>query len=206
MTSMEDRIDELTHTSGFNHPQRHFTHEDGSHTIIVMDIDGGDHSNPRDYDGNVATLIQNNSRCIDIDDDVAGLTEARDRFDIPTMERYLAMFRPDIAYYTDYWQAGRDSFGWGYVTHEAMEQHGGDDPKRAFDIEVDLYRQWAEGEVYGAYHLTQGKPIVTYGEHGAYVDDWEVDEDSCWGFLGYDDLKDITLQFTDSPVVTDQWL
>lgn len=183
---------------------RTLRHEDGSVTLIMWDEDG-EYANPRNNDGNVATLIQTNSRCSDIDDDDAGLGEARERFDDAMMRRYLTMFRPDIAYYADYWSAG-DSYGWGYVTRDAMREAGLSanpvDAQEAFDQEVSLYRQWAEGEVYGAIHLTVGAPVVRYGAEGAYVDGYDVEEDSCWGFLGYDDLADIATQFTDSPVVT----
>lgn len=219
-----------------------YRHEDGSITYIVYD-DDGEHANPRECDGNVATLIQENSRCLDIDMDDAGLGEARERFDCygrrgtsahgyahgtkvsldrqAMMARYIAIFRPDIVYYTDWWSAGRDSYGWGYVTteawREAMYPQPPDDdslgaleewldfepsvtPEEVFDSEVDLYNQWANGEVYGAYHVTVGDPIVAYGDHGAYIEDYDTEEDSCWGFLGYDDRKEIAMSFTNSPV------
>ena len=73
-------------------------------------------------------------------------------------------------------------------------------PEEAFKQEVDLYNQWASGEVYGAYHVSVGEPIVVLGEEGAYIDGYKEDEDSCWGFLGYDDRKEIAQHFTDSPV------
>lgn len=227
-----------------------YRHEDGSITYIVYDHDG-EHANPRDYDGNVATLIQENDRCIRIDEDEAGLSEARERFGRygrqgwstwrdPSlsrmhchhdreymMRRYIAMFRPDIVHYVDWWSAG-DSYGWGYVTRadwvKSMyperpyipdDAHGrevadaierfldyepGITPEKAFSDEVDLYRQWAEGEVYGGIHVTADEPIVVLGDHGAYVDGYAESEDSCWGFLGYDDHKEICAHFTDSPI------
>lgn len=228
-----------------------YRHEDGSITYIVPDYDC-EHVNPREDDGNVTTLIQENDRYLDIDEDEAGLREAREHFSgygrhgttAPTwgrgaqsrhdreymMERYLAMFRPDILHYEDSCSFGDygASRGWGYVTREAWEEwmypdkpYVPDDatpevaaaaaerflsyepsvtPKEAFDQEVDLYRQWANGEVYGAWHVSVGDPIVVLGEYGAYIDGYEEDEDSCWGFLGYDDRKEIAESFTDSPV------
>lgn len=219
-----------------------YRHEDGSITYVVYD-DGYDTESPRSYDGNVATLIQENDRCLDCDDDDAGLRQARDRFSgygcygttAPTwgrgersphyreymMRRYLAMFRPDILHYVDWWGAGRESYGWGYITREAWEKQMYPErpsaetpeavdawlnyepsvtPKEVFDQEVELYRQWAEGEVYGGIHVSVGKPIVQYGPEGAYVDEYEEEEDSCWGFLGYDDHKEICWHFTDSPI------
>lgn len=183
-----------------------FRHADGSITYIVYDDDAAD-SNPRDYDGNIATLIQGNSRCIDLDLDDAGLSEAARRFELGSelFERYLAMFRPDILHVDPYWSAG-DSYGWGYVTRENWERAMGEDydgdvtPESAFDAELKLYREWAEGEVYGAHHVTIGDPIVVYGDHGAYVDGYLTEDDSCWGFLGYDNHQDIAATFTNSPI------
>ena len=163
-----------------------YRHVDGSITYIVPDNDS-EHANPRKNDGNVSTLIQTNSRCIDIDDDVAGLREAHRYFnggrnDV-MMRRYLAMFRPDILHYEEHWSAG-DSSGWGYVTRESWERWMGKDyagdvtPEQAFDQEVDVYRQWADGEVYGSIHVAKGKP-----------------DEECWGHLAYDDHKDIAKQY-----------
>lgn len=204
-----------------------YRHEDGSITYIVYDDDGSSAS-PRECDGNISTLIQVNSIAIDIDDDDVGLGEARDRWDwtrYPSMvggtrsdraikacgrdelmTRYLAMFDPEIEYYCDHWSAG-SSYGWGYVTRENWVKAMGEDPytgdvtpETGFDQEVDLYRQWANGEVYGAHHVTVGDPIVKFWDHGAYIDGWSTEEDDCWGFLGYPDHRDIAKQFTDSPI------
>lgn len=168
-----------------------YRHLDGSISYIVPDEDG-EHVNPRNNDGNVSTLIQVNHRCIDIDHDDEGLREAHERFTedgaLDLMRRYLAIYRPDILHYDDNWSAG-DSHGWGYVTRESWERWMGADysgdvtPEQAFDQEVDVYRQWANGEVYGCVHVTK------------------QDDDSVWGFLAYDDHKDIAKQFTESPII-----
>ncbi len=214
-----------------------FKHEDGSTTYIVVDQDA-EHVNPRDDDGNVATLIQRSDRHMKIDDDDAGLSEARERFGIydersidnwsgpafmmrhlrlairskydgeAMVNRYLAMFRPDVLLYVDYWVAPSytqdSSYGWGYVTREAWvaamgEGYDGDlTPKEAFDQEVDIFGKWARGDVYGYIHI---KPDGT--------------EDSVWGFLGYETvagpgetgLEAIVEQATDSPITEriDAW-
>lgn len=127
------------------------------------------------------------------------------------VRRYIAMFHPDVLYYTDSWDAATSqsggSRGWGYVTREAWERAMGTDydgdltPEKAFDQEVKVFGQWAGGEVYGACHVTVGDPIVIFWDHGAYIDGYTTNEDWCWGFLGYDDNKDISRQFTDSPVL-----
>ena len=165
-----------------------FEHEDDSTTYILID-DDAQHANPRDNDGNVATLVQTSQYRTAIDTPDVELDYARDRASTTVFERWLRIYRPDVLLYVDYWQAGTDSFGWGYVTRAHwIEAMGGDytgevTPQEAFDAEVDVYRQWAEGEVYGYIHV-------------------EADgtEDSVWGFLGYDSLEEIVAQASDSPI------
>jgi hypothetical protein len=204
-----------------------FLHEDGSKTYIVID-DDAEHANPRDNDGNVTTLIQKNDRRNDIDTDEAGLQEARDKWDYldnrwftrgegtkhqdandkrlirlglsreDMVKRYVAMFRDDIVHYADHFSFGRDGFGWGYITKEKFDEAfpSGEEyfatidytMDKLFDQEVDIYGQWAEGEVYGYHHVT------AEGE----------ENDSCWGFLGYDSYEDIAKQATDSPIVGEE--
>lgn len=180
-----------------------FTHN--GCTIRILPDDDGEYANPRDDDGNVATLIQVADRYLDIDRDDAGLGEARDhfwdygrrRYSSPKfpgrshthdrddmVRRYIGMFRPDILFYEDSWSAG-ESYGWGYVTREDWDRWMGEDydgevtPQQAFAQEVEQYRMWAEGEVYG---------YVIYESEVDEDDDITVDDltevDSCWGFLG----------------------
>lgn len=162
------------------------TFEHNGKTVEIHYDTDGDHSNPRNNDGVISTLIQENSNCINVDSDDAYLGEARDwfyRYDnadgvVRTldredmMRRYIAMFRPDVAYYADEWSAG-DSHGWGYVTVESWTKWMGEDyegevtPQSAFEGEVGEYRKWATGEVFGY--------VIT---------DEDGKEDSCWGFIG----------------------
>lgn len=144
------------------------------------------------------------------------------------VRRYLAMFRPDIAHYEDRWEVTGNSqsdwqYGWGYVTTEdAASIALVADPKythdynrahpqsrrfrqvaaEAFDAELKVYGQYFAGEVYYATHLTHGEPVVEYGEQGAYVAGWTVDDsESCGGFLGYDSLEDIAREMSSSEVL-----
>lgn len=235
--TFEDRCAELDDQAAAS-----FRHEDGSFTFVVYD-DSGDTESPRGYGADVATLIQTNPRCIDVDSDDAGLSEARDRWDYlrsdnrvsdeyvraylnqterriiesgedrdSMVRRYLAMFRPDIALYVDYWSAG-DSHGWGYVTTEALTEAGltlewmrehDMTPESIFDAEVRVYGQWCEGEVYGYVHVTPGQALTSLVVDFAPDDEdrgHEYTEESVWGFLGYDDLRDIATDATTSPVV-----
>lgn len=174
-----------------------YRHEDGSITYITGDPMPGDTESPRTYHGNVATLIQTNTRCIEVDDDDAGLTEACERWvwaGNPDrdgyLKRYLAIFRPDILHFDPHWSAG-DSYGWGYVTRESWEQAMGEDydgevtPEQAFDQEVRVYGQWANGEVYVSCHVAKRNSEPEF----------------CHGHLGYDDHRDIAAQYTDSPIL-----
>lgn len=146
---------------------------EGVVAYVLADDDPGD--SPREWGVRVATIINENSRHIDIDEDVAGLTEARDHFtDEALMRRYLAMFRPDVLYYDEYVSWGRDGYGWGYITRDAWVEHMGHRPllegdeqlREVFDSEVEEYRQWAEGEVYGV--------IVTHEESGQEASLWSI--------------------------------
>lgn len=207
-----ERLEELAGDTGH---VASYAHADGSVTVVMYDPVPGDCESPRDDDGNVATLIQENSRCIAVDTDDAGLAEAHDRWDYRGgdvyMARYLAAFRPDIAAYVNRWDAG-DSYGWGYVTREALAAAGFSDDRETlsgtlqlragtlFDAEVAVYRQWADGEVCCAHHLTRGQSVTVADYTGATPAGTEVSEDTVYGFLGYDNLADIAASFTDSPV------
>lgn len=144
---------------------------------------------PRDWAPNAATIIQRNDRRGDVDEcDDYGLAEARDRWydgrrvgPNPLIERYLRIFRPDIVLYVDYWSAGRDLYGWGYITREAWEEGGYTaTPQEVFDAEVETYRQWADGEVYGV--------TVVNDETGEEADLWGVYDDP----PGY--VRDVALE------------
>lgn len=157
---------------------------EGYKGYVRVDEDAHNDS-PRSWHPNTAVLIQCNDRRGDADEcDDYGLAEARERWyngkgiDSPMIQRYVAMFRPDIAYYCDYWSAGRDLYGWGYVTRAALAEAGyssdaevlnGTLKMRArtlFDQEVDIYQQWADGEVYGI--------TVVHEESGEEADLWGV--------------------------------
>lgn len=168
-----------------------FRHENGSITYVFWDPEPSGTDSPRTHDGNVATLIQESSRHIDLDDDDAGLREARNRFTHALMKRYLAMFRPDILHYEEHWSVGQSgSYGWGYVTRENWERWMGTEPtevtpEQAFDAEVKVFGEWAEGEVYGSCH------IAKRGDEPEYV----------FGHLGYADSRAIAAYHTDSPIL-----
>lgn len=213
---------------------RTLVHADESRTFIFHDDDPCG-VNPRDYDGNVATLINESRDYIDLDSDWAGLSEARERWDeldetSPYFEstrrrqvmlggasredmvkRYIAIFRPDIAHYEDRWEVsgncqGDWQYGWGYVMTEDMEKWGVTcSAEEAFEAEVKVYGLYFAGEVYGGIHVYKGDPIFEADFTGDELVGHEDEEDSCWGFLGYDNFEDIAANFTGSPVVESKW-
>lgn len=160
-----------------------------------------------------------------------GIGETSRRDSEYMVRRYLSIFRPDVAHY-DEWQVNGSSQsdwqgGYGYVlaedaeriavvpdpkyTHDYNRAHPRsrrfrEVAKEAFDQEVKVYGLYFAGEVFSGIHVKRGKPIVTYGEQGAYVDGYEADEESVGGFLGYDNLRDICGEFTASPVVEERWI
>lgn len=231
-------------------------HEDGSVTVIEYgDYDDSVHSNPREFDGNVAHLVATRPtgwpHYIDLDEHDEGIKGARAQYeDYDSTEtgvrntyssskpleelfwgrhallqgrskhnceymvrRYLSICRPDVVHYDHDWQVDGTSQsdwrgGYGYVLAEDAERESEKDGPRltawakdAYEQELKVYGQWFAGEVYYARHFTIGKPIVIYGEHGAYVDSYEIDEDSCGGMLGYESNAAMAATFTDSPVV-----
>lgn len=225
-----ERLEELRRTT--ERPVREFVHEDSSHTFVVYDDDPG-HANPRD-DENVARLVMKHRDYRNLDEPDNGIDDARSRWgeESPLVTRYVAMFRPDIAHYEPRWEVsgstqGDWAYGYGYVlvedaeriavtpdpkyTHDYNRAHPEsrrfrEVAKKALDQEVTVYGLYFAGEVFGGFHIKRGKPIVTYGEHGAYVDGYEADEEAVWGFLGYDNLRDICGEFTASPVAEEAWL
>ncbi len=129
------------------------------------------------------------------------------------VRRYVAIFRDDILHYEDEWSVNGNSQsdwqnGYGFVTKDAWVKWMGEDysgdvtPEQAFKQELDIYGQYFAGEVYGCIHVQRGERVYEIGTEGGYfTGGYEADEDACWGFLGYADHKQITEQFTDSPVV-----
>lgn len=199
---------------------RHLIHEDGSHTFIYPEEDLS-FSSPRDWDGNVACLVVEHRNYRDLDDADNGIEEARERWgdEHSNVERYVRMFRPDIAHYEPRWSVNGCSqsdwsHGYGYVTRAALALAGYGShtktlsgtmrmrAKSMFDSELAIYQMWFEGDVYRALHVSPGAEQYAIGDQGGYLTGYhDYDTDSCGGFLGYEDMKDIGQHFTASPVI-----
>jgi hypothetical protein len=227
---MESRIAELTAAPEV---ARVFTHADESVTVIMYDHDA-EHANPRDNDGNVATLVSESRDFTALDSDNFGISEARSHFDGPNraamVTRYVAMHCPDIAHYVDEWSVTGNSqgdymHGYGFVTREALAEAGySEDSERLsgtlrmraatlFDAELEVFSQYFRGEVYGAVHVTKGAPVtVECIAHRGDSDETlrtesghDYTDESVWGFLGYESLEDIAAELTESPITDTDW-
>lgn len=125
------------------------------------------------------------------------------------VRRWLSIYHPEVVHYDDWSVHGSSQSDWrsgyGYVLAEDLERTGiAITAKEAFDQEVRVYQLYFEGSVFEACNLSLGDPIITYGDEGAYVSGYEVDEECCGGFLGYDKDSDIAATFTDSPIIEEE--
>lgn len=166
----------------------------GYRAFILMD--DFDHESPRTWGSSVATLVST-SPGDQVDDDVADLARMRERYAPHARwargemlaERYLSIFRPEILHYEDYWSVGRDQFGFGYVTRDGWEAAMGADyagdmtPADLFEQELETFRQWAEGEVYGV--------IVTHPESGEQASLWSIYDQYPYTYLKVDVVKEL---------------
>jgi hypothetical protein len=113
------------------------------------------------------------------------------------MQRYVAMFRPDILHYCDRWEAsgfsqGHYTYGWGYVSRAKWEYAMGEGytgpitPEEAFGQEVNIYELYFRGEVYGYVHIEPDGEVVTTDVDGEHAEcrhcgrDIEPDKDGRW--------------------------
>lgn len=131
------------------------------------------------------------------------------------VQAYLQEFRPDIVYYIHDWTAQGSTqsdwqTGWAYMTQADYDDEIGTEsvlsPADDAEQELNVYRQWFAGEVYRAVHVSVAGPEFEIGaEGGFFTGQHEPAYESLGGLLGYDDMKEIGEQFTDSPVVEEVW-
>lgn len=93
------------------------------------------------------------------------------------------------------WDSGQ--IGWAYITPERIEETGITDYEGAIATEVETLGQWMNGEVYGyvveeLHHYKRAEVDADgnflAGEFTDAEDEWE-ETDSCWGFIGYDNVE-----------------
>lgn len=174
-----------------------FRHEDGSLSIVRWDDNP---TNPRDDAETFATLVLsgNARRFKPLDDADGDIRDAWDRWNGNAREeirdayvtRYLAIFRPDVHAFRTWEAIGTSQSDWcdGYAyTTDADLDRAGVTREGAGELvagEVREFGAYFAGDVYYAETVHKGAPIVTYGDHGAFVDAHDADVEIVGGFVG----------------------
>jgi len=161
---------------------------------------------------------------LDLDDEYeARVVEAYfiHKNDEGAVRRYIDQARPEVLHYVHEWSVTGSSQGdwregWAYVLAEDVQRAGfycdgprdaQDAAKKLYEGEMKEYAAYFAGEVYRATHVYVVGPEWEIGEHGGYYTGEILGAtDTVGGFIAYDDLKDICAQFTDSPVVDEEWI
>lgn len=159
------------------------TSEDGRYRVRLESDPDPEAHNPRtesDHLSHVITPTQ--SRYIDVDKDGGPLQEGWNHFSVrPDSEklflRWVAAFhgaeviehRPE-----------RGAWGFWYLMPEQFSEVS--DPKAYLEAEIQEYRAWADGEVYG-WIIERRQGWTADDGSGATQETWER-EDSRWGLIG----------------------
>lgn len=86
------------------------------------------------------------------------------------------------------WDSGQ--IGWAYITPERIEETGITDYEGAIATEVETLGQWMNGEVYGYIVEERRDYTKVYHDGDESEEDYDWQEtDSCWGFIGYDNVE-----------------
>lgn len=208
--TMENRIAELDDGLSFV-----FVHEDGSVTAVVYDMDP-EHADPRDMD-NLGIMLAPHRR-YNLGDHEHPLVEEIVRYlDDGTrwsvIARWLRIFHgtttiiplglidhSGLSMYAGGGAHWCDPGGWdsgtvGFIfdTAETRERTGvaPENVEKGLLSEVSVYDSYLRGEVYGVIHLTPTGEVVETDVDGSTVLGLTYEEDSCWGFLGYDSPRDL---------------
>lgn len=213
LDTMEDRIAELDREGG-----RIYQLKDGRVAVVVQDLDPGA-ANPRDND-NLGVMLCWHRGYI-LGDDTRNhehplkreVGEALERGGIRLAERYLRIVHgatqviplglldhSGLHMYAGGGSSPFDPGGWDsgpvgliFDTAETREECGTqlEHVREALLGEVKVYDQCLQGEVYGVIELTPTGPIVETDIDGDTTLGIAYEEDSCWGYLGYDSLPEL---------------
>jgi hypothetical protein len=164
---------------------------------VRLEVDT-DPQNPRqefDHLANVITL--KGQRYIDVDKNGGPLQYGWDYFadrenGVDLFIRWARMVHGVVAIEDNPIEGARSI--WYLMPDKAAESTW--EPQKVIESEIREYRSWAEGEVYG-YIIERSVTWVPKDEPEGEVEmsTWEeVDEGSCWGFIGYDYAKEAALE------------
>lgn len=133
------------------------------------------------------------------------------------VQLYLNGARPDVLHYEHSWSVqnyNEYNYGYAYVLFDDLCGAIGQDnmswnmhaqAEALYRAEMREYADWFAGEVYMGIHIFPTGQEHEIGEEGGYYTGRTLaDYDSCHGFIGYDDLKEICGNFTSSPVIDRQ--
>lgn len=150
-------------------------------------------ANPRtDQDCNLTNVITpKGQRYIDVDENGGPLTDGWERIEdryvdaVPVFTRWAKLFH-GATVIEDRPHDGAWSL-WYLMPDKAAETPW--EPKRVIELEIDQYRKWAEGEVYG---FIIEKDVTRIPRDAEDREDPDLDDetrewehvDSCWGHIG----------------------
>lgn len=164
---------------------------------LEIDQDSGRFNPRKDYDhlANVITLKGQNY--IDVDENGGPLQYGWDYFagrdnDVELFIRWARMVHGAVAIEENPVEGARSI--WYLMPEKAAESTW--EPEKVINSEIEEYRAWAEGEVYG-YIIERSVTWVPKEDPNGEVEmeTWEeVEEGSCWGFVGYDYAKEAALE------------
>lgn len=82
-----------------------------------------------------------------------------------------------------------------YILPEQIAEIGpSSSPEEALRVEIEEYRAWRDGEVYG-YIIEKSVDWVRKDDEDEIMSTWEeVEDGSCWGFVGYKWAKEAALE------------
>jgi len=161
---------------------------------IIQDEDPGGKS-PREWDNLTRLAFWERRYQLPDPDENPSCTPEEWLEDLPEGAVYLPVYKYEhsgVCYQTTPFSCSWDSgqVGFVYTTPEILKSMGHEDPSKLDEekvkswlaSDVDVYSQWANGDVYG--FTLESRDAVPCGECDR-LQEWEH-EDSCWGFYGYD--------------------
>lgn len=162
----------------------------GKYRVRVEVQQDSESSNPRTEQDNLTNVITpTQQRYIDVDKDGGPLQYGWDYFSTRADSEKLfirwARMVHGITVVEDRPHDGAWSF-W-YITPEKLAETTWP-AEKAIEAEIREYRMWAEGEVYG-FIIEKSTHWVSEDHGGAEMDTWEH-EDSCWGYIGRENVED----------------
>jgi len=157
------------------------TTEDGRFRVR-LEIHQSAENPRRDYDHNTHVITMKNSRYIDVDTDGGPLQSGWDRVAdrdgaVKIFTRWARVFHGSTAIEDNPVEGARSLW---YMTPEQIKDVG-NTPEEVIRSEINEYRSWAKGEVYG--YIIERAVDWDSRDSDESTSTWEEVE-SCWGLIG----------------------